>query len=105
MHVHVQSSATMCVQIFDISRECYDEQVGYQSHSLTEMSNRTQDNALDVRQALLQCGTSLADLQVVEDAVLERAPLFYALPMSLQLLMLGQRYIAWCRCIPPDEPR
>lgn len=39
-------------------------QVGYQSHSLTEMSNRTQDNALDVRQALVQCNTSLSDLQV-----------------------------------------
>ena len=39
-------------------------QVGYQSHTLTEMSNRTQDSALDVRQALLQCGTSLSDLQV-----------------------------------------
>ena len=39
-------------------------QVGYQSHSLTEMSNRTQDNALDVRQALVQCNTTLADLQV-----------------------------------------
>lgn len=39
-------------------------QVGYQSHSLTEVSNRTQDNALDVRQALVQCGTNLADLQV-----------------------------------------
>ena len=39
-------------------------QVGYQSHSLTEVSNRTQDNALDVRQALVQCGTNLSDLQV-----------------------------------------
>lgn len=43
-------------------------QVGYQSHSLTEMSNRTQDNALDVRQALVQCGTSLADLHVCPPA-------------------------------------
>ena len=39
-------------------------QVGYYSHSLTEVSNRTHDNVLDVRQALLQCGTSISDLQV-----------------------------------------
>ena len=41
----------------------YMQEVGYQSHSLCELSNRTHDNALDVRQALLQCGTSLSDLQ------------------------------------------
>ena len=40
----------------------YIEEVGYQSHSLTEASNRTHDNALDVRQSLLQCGTSLSEL-------------------------------------------
>ena len=41
----------------------YIEEVGYQSHCLTEVSNRTHDNALDTRQALLQCGTTIVDLQ------------------------------------------
>lgn len=40
----------------------YIEEVGYQAHSLTEASNRTHDNALDVRQSLMQCGTSLNEL-------------------------------------------
>lgn len=87
-------------------------QVGYCSHSLTEVSNRTQDNVLDVRQALMQCGTSISDIQVrcwrtspSHFAALHRACFLSGpaviLPIAVILPMIAHFFGTACSHSPP----